>query len=164
LRRWTSQGGVLNGSMTGPNNMEIAATDPWRNALLSADATLQDAIRNLDQTALRIVLAVSLDGALSGTLTDGDIRRGLLRGLGLSDSIGLIINRDPLVVPPQVSRDTVLQIMQANKIHQIPVVDANRHVVGLHRWEELIVPTQRTNLMVIMAGGQGSRLRPHTDN
>jgi dTDP-glucose pyrophosphorylase len=147
-----------------PDNIEIMTTDNWRKALLSADASLQDAIRNLDETALRIVLAVSLDGALFGTLTDGDIRRGLLRGLGLSDSIGLIINRDPLVVPPQLGRDTVLQLMQINKIHQLPVVDGDRRVVGLHLWDELMVPRQRANLVVIMAGGQGSRLRPHTEN
>lgn len=149
---------------TPSNNIDVMATDPWRKALLSPDATLQDAIRNLDQTALRIVLAVSLDGALCGTLTDGDIRRGLLRGLGLNDSIGLIINRDPLVVPPQLGRDTVLQLMQVNKIHQLPVVDGDRRVVGLHLWDELMVPRERPNLVVIMAGGQGSRLRPHTEN
>jgi dTDP-glucose pyrophosphorylase len=140
------------------------SSDPWRKALLSPDATLQDAIRNLDQTALRIVLAVSPDGALCGTLTDGDIRRGLLRGLSLTDSIGLVINRDPLVVPPQLGCETVLQLMQANKIHQLPVVDGDRRVVGLYLWDELMVPRQRPNLVVIMAGGRGKRLRPHTEN
>jgi NDP-sugar pyrophosphorylase family protein len=54
--------------------------------------------------------------------------------------------------------------MQANRIHQLPVVDEHRRVVGLHLWDTLMVPSQRSNLMVIMAGGQGTRLRPRTEN
>src|SRR5450755_3046089 len=140
------------------------ATDPWRKALLSPDATLRDAIRNLDETALRIVLATSPDGTLIGTLTDGDIRRGLLRGLELGSSIGSVVNRNPLVVPKHLSRELVLQLMRANKVQQLPVVDGERRVVGLHFWDELATPGVRPNLMVIMAGGQGTRLRPHTEN
>ncbi len=138
--------------------------DAWRKSLLHPDASLRQAIRNLDETALQIVLAVSADGTLLGTVTDGDIRRGLLRGMDMSSSIDTIIFREPLVVPPQLSRDTVLQLMRANKIHQLPVVDGDRRVVGLHLWDELMVPEWRPNLMVIMAGGQGSRLRPQTEN
>ena len=137
---------------------------PWERTLLSADATLRDAIRNLDETALQIVLAVAADGALLGTVTDGDIRRGLLRGLELNSPIATIIHRDPLVAPRQLGSEAVLQLMQVNKIHQLPVVDENRRVVGLHLWDQLMVPTERPNQMVIMAGGRGTRLRPHTEN
>jgi dTDP-glucose pyrophosphorylase len=143
---------------------DSASIERWREALLPVDSDLRQAIRNLDETALQIVLAVSADGTLLGTLTDGDIRRGLLRGMDMSSSIDAIMFREPLVAPPQLSRDTVLQLMQANKIHQLPVVDADRRVVGLHLWDELMAPEWRPNLMVIMAGGQGSRLRPHTEN
>jgi dTDP-glucose pyrophosphorylase len=153
-----------NPPVIGKSSNSADAEDPWRKTLLPSDASLRHAIRSLDESAMQIVLAVSADGRLVGTLTDGDIRRGLLRGLDLSSSIDEIVYREPLVVPPQVARDTVLQIMQANKIHQIPVIDVDRRVVGLHRWEQLIVPTQRANLIVIMAGGEGSRLRPYTEN
>lgn len=139
-------------------------TESWRKTLLPSDATLQQAIRCLDETGLQIALVTSANGSLIGTLTDGDIRRGLLRGLELSSPVEGIIHRDPLVVPPQWGRDTVLQLMQANKIHQLPVVDDRRQVVGLHLWDELLVPEKRPNVMVIMAGGRGTRLRPHTEN
>jgi dTDP-glucose pyrophosphorylase len=132
--------------------------------LLPVDADLRRAIRNLDETALQIVLAVAPDGTLLGTLTDGDIRRGLLRGLDMGSSIESIIFREPLVVPPQLGRDTVLQLMRVNKVHQLPVVDAERRVVGLHLWDELMSPRRHQSPMVIMAGGKGSRLRPHTEN
>ena len=136
----------------------------WRQAILFVDATIQQAIRNLDQVAIKIVLVVNEAGELQGTISDGDIRRGLLRGLDLNSPITSIIHRNALVVPPEMVRETVMQLMMANKIHQIPVVDEQHHVVGLHLWDEITTPSVRPNLMVIMAGGMGTRLHPHTEN
>jgi dTDP-glucose pyrophosphorylase len=139
-------------------------TESWRKTLLPANANLHQAICCLDETALQIAVVVSEGGQLIGTLTDGDIRRGLLRGLEMSSPVEDIIHRDPLVVPPQWGREMVLQLMQANKIHQLPVVDERRCVVGLHLWDELLAPGKRSNVMVIMAGGRGTRLGQHTEN
>jgi dTDP-glucose pyrophosphorylase len=139
-------------------------TENWRKTLLPPDATLQEAIRNLDESSLQIVILVSNDGILAGTLTDGDIRRGLLAGLDLRSPITTIIYREPVVVPPQLDRHTVFQIMQANEIRALPVVDESRRVIGLHVLNELLAPARKSNLMVVMAGGRGSRLRPHTEN
>jgi dTDP-glucose pyrophosphorylase len=138
--------------------------DSWRKALLTSNATLYQAIGCLDDSSLQIAVIVAEDGSLLGTLTDGDIRRGLLRGLEMSSTVESIIHRDPLVVPPQWGRDTVLQLMQANKVHQLPVIDENRFVVGLHLWDELLAPSKRPNMMVIMAGGRGTRLGHYTEN
>ena len=77
------------------------ATDSWRKTLLPATATLHQAIVCLDENSLQIVIIVAEDGRLLGTLTDGDIRRGLLRGLEMSSLVESIIHRDPVVVPPQ---------------------------------------------------------------
>lgn len=147
-----------------PTETVPPSSESWSAALLPADATLQHAIRNLDASGLQIALVVSRAGVLIGTVTDGDIRRGLLRGSDLGGSIEAIMFREPLVVPPQMGRDTVLQLMQANGIRQLPVVDEHRRVVGLHLWSDLVVPATRPNLMVIMAGGKGTRLMPHTEN
>jgi len=134
----------------------------WRRTLLPVTASVRDAIRNLDESGMQIVLAVGPDGRLIGTLTDGDIRRGLLRGLTLDDAIETLVFRDPVVAPVQLTRETALQLMQANRIHQLPVVDECRRVIGLHSLDELMLPNRRANIMLIMAGGQGTRLRPHT--
>lgn len=136
----------------------------WRKAILPTDATIQQAISNLDQVAIKIVLVVNVAGELEGTISDGDIRRGLLKGLDLNSPITSVIHRNALVVPPEMGREMVVQLMMANKIHQIPAVDENHHVVGLHLWDEITTPRTRQNLMVIMAGGMGTRLRPHTEN
>jgi dTDP-glucose pyrophosphorylase len=111
---------------------------------------------------MQIVLITDPDDTLVGTLTDGDIRRALLRGMGLGDSVATAVKRDPLVVPPPVGVETVLQLMHANGFNAVPVVDERRRVVGLHILSRLLVPAQRSNLMVIMAGGRGTRLLPHT--
>ena len=140
------------------------SNESWRIALLPEDASLQQAIRCLDESGLQIAIVAQADDRMVGTLTDGDIRRGLLRGLTLTSPAHDIIHRDPLVVPPQWGRDTVLQLMQANKVHQLPVVDDQRRVVGLHLWGDLLAPAQRPNTMVVMAGGRGTRLLPHTEH
>jgi dTDP-glucose pyrophosphorylase len=134
----------------------------WQRAILSTAATIHQAIQTLNEVALKIVLVSNGDGVLEGTISDGDVRRGLLRGLTLSSPITEVIRRNPLVAPEGMSRDLVLQLMTANKIQQIPVVDAAGRLVGLHVWDDLAVPLDRPNLMVVMAGGMGTRLRPHT--
>lgn len=141
----------------------VGNPERWRKTLLSPEATLRDAISNMNGSTAQIVLIALQDGSLVGTLTDGDIRRGLLRGHGLESKVSALVNSNPVVVPPGLGHDAVLKLMQANRLHQLPVVDAERHIVGLHLLDELINPGERKNLMVIMAGGMGVRLRPHTE-
>ena len=138
--------------------------DIWRKAILQDNAILQDAIINLDKVAIKIVLVVNDEGVLQGTISDGDIRRGLLRGLNLNSTIESIIHHNPLVVTEEIGREDVRKLMVANKILQIPVVDDLHHIVGLYLWDEIAIPLVRPNLMIIMAGGKGTRLLPHTEN
>lgn len=136
----------------------------WERALLPERATLADAIRCLNEAKTQIVLVVTDDRVLAGTVTDGDIRRGLLRGVSMEGQVASIMQRTPLIVTQELTHDAVFQLMQANKIHQLPVVDADRRVIGLHLWHELATPPLRRSWMIIMAGGKGTRLRPYTEN
>jgi dTDP-glucose pyrophosphorylase len=135
----------------------------WREAILTQGASIKDAITKLNNTGLQIVLVVDENNTLLGTITDGDIRRGLLKGRTLDDAIEGIMRSNSLVVPPDVARDMVLQLMKANRMRQLPIVDASHRVLGLHLWDEIAIPSF-PNAMVIMAGGLGTRLRPHTEN
>jgi dTDP-glucose pyrophosphorylase len=137
--------------------------DVWKRAILRPSASVRDAIRNLNDVAIQIVLVTDGEGRLAGTLCDGDIRRGLLKGLHLDSPIESVLFRSPMVVPSSMSREMVMQLMAANKIHQVPIVDESRRVLGLHLWDEIVAPVARENTMVIMAGGKGTRLRPHTE-
>ncbi len=141
----------------------LFASDNWRRAILPPDATIQQTIHNLNEVAIQIVLVVNENGEFEGTVSDGDIRRGLLKGMELSASIRGIIKTNPLVVPPGVERDLVMQLMAANKVRQIPVVDERNTLIGLHLWDEIMPPRVRENVMIIMAGGLGTRLRPQTE-
>jgi dTDP-glucose pyrophosphorylase len=136
----------------------------WREIILPIRVSINDVVKILDQVALRIILITDESNLLIGTVSDGDIRRGLLKGLSLDSPIESIVERNPVVVSPESSREKVLQIMTSNKIQQVPVVNERNEVIGLHLWDELSAPTTHENLFVIMAGGKGTRLYPQTIN
>ena len=112
----------------------------WQQAILPINATVGDAIKNLDQVAIKIVLVVNELGVLAGTISDGDVRRGLLDGLNMSSPVTSIVHRNAVVAPPELGRELVMQLMTANKIQQIPVVDDKHRIIGLHLWSEITAP------------------------
>jgi dTDP-glucose pyrophosphorylase len=136
----------------------------WLRTILSTDATIEEAIQVLNKTSLRIILITMQEQKLLGTLSDGDIRRALMAGSDLKTPIGQIINKNPLVVSREVSRKVVLKMMIENKIQQIPIVDKQNRVTGLHLWDEMTETPSKSNIIVIMAGGMGTRLHPQTSN
>ena len=136
----------------------------WRQALAYEHSKLGDIIKQLNDSGLQIVVVVSKDEEIIGTITDGDIRRGLLRGLDMNSSIDSIINREAMAVPNHMNQDLVKELMRVNKINALPILNDSRQVIGLHLLNDLLEAEQRPNLMIIMAGGQGTRLRPHTEN
>lgn len=136
----------------------------WRRALISPEATMAETIENLNTVGIKLALCVDAEGRLVGAVSDGDLRRGLLRGLTMQDPVREIANPNPLVVPEGSERDMVRAIMQLNKVLQVPVVDAEGRVVGLHLWDALDKVPSHDHTMVVMAGGKGTRLRPYTEN
>ena len=79
----------------------------WKRALLSSEGSIEDAIKVLSDASLKIVLVTDSTLRLMGTITDGDIRRGLLRGLTLSSPISEVVNLKPIVVPRTFTREVV---------------------------------------------------------
>ena len=130
---------------------------------MSPLGSIEEAIKILNDSSLRIVLIADSDFKLMGTVSDGDIRRGLLKGLAINSPISEVVNQKPIVVPKGFPRAEVLRIMSANKVFQVPVIDEDLRLVDLFLWEELSSPAARDNTMVIMAGGKGLRLLPKTE-
>ena len=97
-------------------------------------------------------------------MTDGDIRRGFLKGLNINSSIKSIIFKKPTVVRKNYSKEKLIKIALSKKIYQIPIVDKNGKLKGVHILDEIIQPKNKSNKVVIMAGGRGMRLRPLTKN
>ena len=73
-----------------------------------------------------------------GTVTDGDIRRGLLREINLQSKVSEVMFLNPFVATPEMGKEMVLHLMQANQLLQMPVVDSERRVVGIHLWNEIV--------------------------
>jgi len=130
--------------------------------LLKQDATILDAIQKIDASSLQIALVVDDQNKLLGTITDGDIRRCILKGMPLSGPARQIMNPSPVTSRVGGGRESALASMQRKRIHQIPIVDEHGRVVGLETLDEYIRPRLRPNRVVLMAGGPGSRLYPLT--
>lgn len=135
----------------------------WRDALTKPGDSIRETIRRIDGSSTQIALIVDDSGRLLGTITDGDIRRGLLKGASLDDPASAIMNASPTCAQPDEGREAILARMKAKLLHQIPVIDADRRVVGLEVLDELLA-ARRENWVVLMAGGRGARLRPLTDD
>jgi dTDP-glucose pyrophosphorylase len=136
----------------------------WRETILSVSATIQNAVQVLNTTAMKIVLVTDISGVLIGTVSDGDIRRGLVGGATLESTLESVVNREPITVSTDLSKREVFQLMRTHDIQQIPIVDINQKVIGLHAWNEVSGPISRNNTIVIMAGGRGTRLHPQTEH
>lgn len=134
----------------------------WRKAILSHNSTIKEAVQNLIDTSLQIVLVISSSSKLIGTITDGDIRRGLLSGVNLEDKIDKIMKRNPFVVTNQFDEKTIKYLMKVNSLLQLPVVNKHKKIIGLHLWNNLLNADVKNNTVVIMAGGFGKRMLPIT--
>lgn len=134
-----------------------------KKLILNPKNTIHDAIKNLQESEKQIVLVVK-NNKFIGTINDGDIRRGILKGISLKASIDKIINRNPIVCNLSVSTKKLTDIMIKNNINSIPIIDNNKKLLDLKfRYEkDLEGKKQILNLMVIMAGGRGKRLMPYT--
>ncbi len=135
----------------------------WNQTSLPLESTVQNAIQVLNDSGSRIVLVATESSELIGTISDGDIRRALLKGLTLESSIETIVNRNPVIVSSESGQEIALKLMNEFKIQQIPVVDKQNRIIGLYLWDEINQVQAKKNLMVIMAGGLGTRLHPHTE-
>lgn len=133
-----------------------------RELTVSPDASLHQALAVIDRGAVEIVLVADEDHRLLGTVTDGDIRRALLRGLPFTVTVSHVMNAGFVSVGPEASQIQVLALMQARGLKQVPVLDVDGRLLGLHVLHDLIGAGQRPNWALIMAGGEGRRLWPIT--
>lgn len=136
----------------------------YKDILLTPTSTIKEALKIIDSGAMKIALVVDNDEKLLGTLTDGDIRRGLLGTLGLEDSIESIIFKTPTVCHLEDTKEKILEIAIAKKIYQIPIVNHEGKLVGIKEVDELLKPQYKNNKVVLMVGGLGTRLRPLTEH
>lgn len=134
----------------------------WQSISVMANDSIREALKVLDQQSLQIVLAVDANQHLMGTVTDGDIRRALLRGETLDSDVASAMNTKPSFGFETESEIVWHQKMQRKSLRHLPILDADNRILGLY-YQKNEATEARTNPIVLMLGGQGMRLRPLTE-
>lgn len=136
----------------------------WKNALVGPQASLQEAIAALDRGGLQIAVIVDAQQRILGTLTDGDVRRALLRQQGLQTAVSEVMFPRPQVAPLDSSPETLRHLMERRQLLQIPLVDAEGRLAGIETLQGLLQGHRKNNAVFLMAGGFGKRLHPLTEH
>jgi dTDP-glucose pyrophosphorylase len=128
-------------------------------------ATLRAVLEVITKNGKQVALVLDEGDRLLGLCTDGDLRRALLRGASLEAKVDEVMNRTPVVAPPGLGAAEALALMRTRGLRHLPLVDGQGTAVDLLRLEELLAPPERlTCPAVVMAGGEGRRLRPLTED
>lgn len=136
----------------------------WAKTLIEPDTSIITAMQVIDSTSLGISLVVDGEKHLLGTVTDGDIRRAILRGISLHENVSQIMNRHPITASVCQCPSEMLTIIKQKQIRHLPVIDESGRLVRLEVLSELANFGKRDNWVVLMAGGLGSRLHPLTND
>ena len=139
-----------------------------KNITINSKITIRQAMKVLDQTAEKCLLVVNKQQVLKGTVTDGDLRRGILSGMKFSDSIIECYHKNPtFLINGSFSQEDVTQLLRKNKLDLIPILDEKHKVVDYVTWSS-INGDKKTDYfldnisVVIMSGGKGTRMEPFT--
>tara|TARA_Y100000590_G_C15740581_1_gene1020143 strand:+ start:797 stop:1891 length:1095 start_codon:yes stop_codon:yes gene_type:complete len=134
------------------------------NLVINKKNSIKDAIIKLNKSGARIIFILDDKKKYFGTITDGDIRRGFLKGKNMNSKVEEIAQKNSLTTFESTNREDSLKIMRENKISHLPVVNRNKVLIGVHFQERLfsIEEHKKKESVLIFAGGYGKRLRPHT--
>lgn len=136
----------------------------WQKTLIPESSTIKQALEIINSEALRVAVVVDQDQKLLGMISDGDIRRGLLNDLMLSDSVVKVMNISPITAKSGASKESLVELMEQKQILSVPLIDQGGRIVGLETLHSALSKERYKNPVFIMAGGFGTRLRPLTDN
>lgn len=126
-------------------------------------SSVMDALRQLTAHTIDILLAVDDKNIVTGLITDGDLRRGLVSGKTLESPVSDIMNTRFSSVGEGQDRAYLLDFMMARSIRHLPVIGQDKKLKGIHFLSHIIGNAPKPNIAVIMAGGKGLRLRPLTE-
>lgn len=135
----------------------------WHKAIVQFNENLLHTMKIIEESSLQFAAVIDEDWKLLGTVTDGDIRRGILRGEGFGVSISSIMNPNPISAQSGQKPHIYKQIMKSKMLRQLPVVDGNNKIVDILFMDKLDSVSNK-NSVVLMLGGLGTRLRPLTND
>jgi dTDP-glucose pyrophosphorylase/CBS domain-containing protein len=139
-----------------------------RDLCVSPETTLRQVMERINVTLRSIALVVDADRRLLGTITDGDVRRALLSDARLDFRVSeLLRGREqarPITAPVGSEPAFLLRLMRVHSVRQVPLLDGDGRVVDLVAQGDLIPDSAQPLQAMIMAGGNGMRLRPLTED
>jgi dTDP-glucose pyrophosphorylase len=135
----------------------------WKNTLVSPETTMAETISVIDKAAMQFALVVDNNNKLLGIVTDGDIRRALLRHQEMNSPIDTVMNKSPSVAKKGLSRSRLLHLMNSKGLLAIPIIEDDV-LIDVQTLQKIVNRSHYDNPVFIMAGGFGTRLKPLTDN
>jgi len=135
-----------------------------KHFFLKANDSVLNVINNINNSHYQICFIVDDQGSLIGSIADGDIRRGLIEGHSIDSLASQIMNPNPISILATQNERQAQTIMSANQIKQLPVVNEDHQLVGLHLMDQILNLALKENSILIMAGGFGKRMMPLTEN
>lgn len=136
----------------------------WRDTVVSPNTPLREAIVRIDTCGMQLALVLDENEKLVGLLSDGDVRRAILKEVHLEVPVAEVMNKAPATAHATSSSNEQLNLMRRKVLHHLPLVDDEQRVVGLATLDALTGILERPNWVVLMAGGLGQRLRPLTEH
>jgi len=139
----------------------------YKEVLVTPDMSLKEAIKQMDKATLQVLIVVDNEDKLLGIVTDGDVRRAIINGIDFKKPVSSIMTETPIVMSYSSDKNEALKLMKKHEIRHIPVIDKENKVVGLVLWKDFlssgkVAYSPKDTLVVIMAGGKGTRLDPFT--
>ena len=134
------------------------------NVKLNINSSIKEALNIIDKGAIRVAIVVDEQDKFLGLIADGDIRRALLKGYTLENSIENIYCSTPVTAKSSDSKDKIIQKAIKNQVYQIPILDEENYLVDIVNLSSLLSISTKRNRVILMAGGLGTRLRPLTQD
>ncbi len=128
------------------------------------DITIREALIRISNGAVGAIVLVEPDGRLLGLVTDGDIRRALLQGIYIEEPLHRIVNPKPMTMRNTASLDERRKALALRRVRHLLIVDDDNRFIELVLSDQIALQTAGLSPVVIMAGGEGKRLRPLTEN
>lgn len=139
-----------------------------KNIMIKPGNSVKQALKKMDETGKRVLFVVDGYNTILGIITDGDIRRWILKGETLNKKTTEVMNKNPILLKEGFSTSEARELMLSNQIECLPIVDNTMRVISALWWMELFDSRFNGHKIidipaVIMAGGEGSRLLPFTN-
>ncbi|MGM8213706.1 nucleotidyltransferase family protein [Virgibacillus sp. W0430] len=136
----------------------------WTKILIPPSTTILETMEIIDNSSLQFAVVVDKDNRLMGTITDGDIRRGILKGFSLETTVEKVMNDSPVYECEGKDQFYYKEILEQNKLKQLPIVNEQMQILNIVFSNEIKTLPNKENVVVIMAGGLGTRLQPLTND